>query len=297
MQQARGSPAGWQASARTAPHQPCLSQRWAAAPVLCNCHPWHGGEPPAPAHPDEGLPQHAQHAAALIQRGPPLQVDALLAARHAGNIHRQQHKAQVAWVGVGWRRRGAEGRGRGRCLQVIRGRLQSAGKGQRNGCPSSKPPIQLLAPASQAHRAASWPPGTPGPAVQRPSAGLQGRAGRRSRPNLRASTEQCALEKPPILKLSMHPLVATLPAQRSLHSQIICRRLLCSRGRRPLKCRLPPVSTLACTWLPTSGAPMTWWQGRCQQSWAWTDCVQQRHRHCHQHLVKMHEGRKASARA
>lgn len=45
-------------------------------------------------------------------------------------------------------------------------------------------------------------------------------------------------------------------------SQIIWMRLLCRRGRSPRKCRLPPVSTLACTLLPTSGAPMI-----CGQRW------------------------------
>ena len=66
--------------------------------------------PPNPApHPDEGLTQLCQHAAAIVQRGAALQVDALLAARHAGHVHSQQHKAQVAWRG----RRGGKERGGG----------------------------------------------------------------------------------------------------------------------------------------------------------------------------------------
>jgi hypothetical protein len=49
-----------------------------------------------PAHPDKRVAQHLQHAAALVQRGAALQEDALLAARHAGHVHRQQLDVQVA---------------------------------------------------------------------------------------------------------------------------------------------------------------------------------------------------------
>lgn len=49
-----------------------------------------------PSHPDEWIAQHAQHAAPLVKRRPPLQVDALLPARGAGHVHRQQLEAQLA---------------------------------------------------------------------------------------------------------------------------------------------------------------------------------------------------------
>ncbi len=49
---------------------------------------------------------------------------------------------------------------------------------------------------------------------------------------------------------------------KQARSQIICRRLLCTLGRRPLKRMPPPVSTLACTGDPARGAPITCEGGR-----------------------------------
>lgn len=69
-------------------------------------------------------------------------------------------------------------------------------------------------------------------------------------------------KQPDVLQAAPHTAHASLyPAARMPRpppcSQIIWMRLLCTLGRSPLKRMPPPVSTLAWTGDPASGAPMT----------------------------------------
>lgn len=98
---------------------------------------------------------------------------------------------------------------------------------------------------------------TPLPALTVPLLGFQ----RHQAPPLRALQRDCGRGEAAALadcgdngnlttQFRFHKLVTAATRIRgkrptSGYSQIICRRLLCRRGRRPLKCRLPPVSTLA----------------------------------------------------
>ena len=249
--------------------------------------------PPTPTHPDEGVAQHAQHAAPLVHAWSPLQKDALLAPRHAGHVRGKQLDLQLACrstggaggsmrkVGGGLLQQAHAGRDAQRPTSPYRRSLSTPSTSVRThaGCThgASHPPCRFLASRDTRPRRSAPFSGTAGRGVGGGRGGevvprRTGRSTRLCNQCCKGLKLQASLADTPLLEETRDAAAAhstraqaagafSFPLRRPLtpqpSSQIIWMRLLCSLGRRPRKCRLPPVSTLACTGEPTSGAPMT----------------------------------------